>query len=193
MNTTGNEDLFERCWHFHHAGRASGGREALTVNTLMGTSARMAEWEAAVLDAQLDRLPEQCVHWQKSIRAMMEGLAGLPGIILPPEDPWVTALSGFLFQFQWKGSKASRDEFVQALRAEGIPCSAGYVPLHRMNLLQDPAFEKATGKKFEQNEVLAAADELSKTAVWFTNNVLLAEAEIIDKVVQAVKKVATQL
>ncbi len=123
----------------------------------------------------------------------MSGLADLPGIILPPEDPRVTALSGFLFQFQWKGSKASRDEFVQTLRAEGIPCSAGYVPLHRMNLLQDPAFEKATGKKFEQNEVLAAADELSKTAVWFTNNVLLAEAEIIDKVVQAVKKVATQL
>ncbi|HQC51995.1 MAG TPA: DegT/DnrJ/EryC1/StrS family aminotransferase [Lentisphaeria bacterium] len=193
MITTGNEDLFERCWRFHHSGRAFGGREGLTGKTLMGTNARMAEWQAAVLDAQLDRLPEQCAHRQKSIRAIMSGLADLPGIILPPEDPRVTALSGFLFQFQWKGSKASRDEFVQALRAEGIPCSAGYVPLHRMNLLQDPAFEKATGKKFEQNEVLAAADELSKTAVWFTNNVLLAEAEIIDKVVQAVKKVATQL
>ncbi|NLG14818.1 MAG: DegT/DnrJ/EryC1/StrS family aminotransferase [Lentisphaerae bacterium] len=185
--TTGNEDLFERCWHFHHAGRASGGK------TLMGTNGRMAEWEAAVLDAQLDKLPEQCAHRQKSIRAIMQGMADLPGIILPPEDPRVTALSGYLFQFQWKGRNASRNEFVNALQAEGIPCSTGYVPLNHMGMMQDPAFEKAIGRKFEQNDALAAAEELSKTAVWFTNNVLLADAEIIDKVVQAVRKVATQL
>jgi dTDP-4-amino-4,6-dideoxygalactose transaminase len=193
MITTGNEDLFDRCWQFHHSGRTFGGREELVGKTLMGTNGRMAEWEAAVLDAQLDRLLEQCAHRRKSIRAMMEGMADLPSIILPPEDARVTALNGFLFQFQWKGSKASRDEFVNALRAEGVPCSAGYVPLHRMNLLQDPAFEKATGRKFEQDDVLPAADELSKTAVWFASNVLLADAEVIDKVVQAVRKVATQL
>ncbi|NMA46611.1 MAG: DegT/DnrJ/EryC1/StrS family aminotransferase [Lentisphaerae bacterium] len=193
MITTGNEDLFVRCWHFHQAGRAPGGREELTGKTLMGTNGRMAEWEAAVLDAQLDRLPEQCAHRQKSIEAIMQGLAGLPGIILPPEDPRVTALSGYLFQFQWQRNNASRDDFVKALRAEGIPCSPGYEPLHRMSMLQDTAFEKATGRKFEQKDVLSAADELSQTAVWFTNNVLLADAELIDKVVQAVRKVATQL
>jgi len=41
--------------------------------------------------------------------------------------------------------------------------------------------------------VLSTADELSKTAVWFASNVLLADAEVIDEVVQAVRKVATQL
>ncbi len=189
MITTSDEELFKRCWQFHHSGRVLGGREDVACNTVMGTNGRMAEWEAAILDAQMDKLQGQCAHRQASIRTIMEGLSDVPGIILPPDDKRITSLSGFHFQFVWNGAM-ERDAFVKAVCAEGIPCCAGYVLLNKMGMMTEPAFEKSTGRKFEQNVSIPAAEYLTKTSVCIPNPVLLAEPEVIGKVVEGIRKVA---
>ncbi len=189
MITTSDENLFRRCWQFHHSGRVLDCRETIGNNTVMGTNGRMAEWEAAILDAQMDRLEPQCKHRQASIRTIVEGLSDLKNIILPPDDKRITALSGFHFQFIWNGAM-ERDDFVKALCAEGIPCFPGYVLLNRMGMMTDPAFEKMTGRKFENHVSLHAAESLAKRSVRIPNPVLLAEPEVIAKVVEGIRKVA---
>ncbi len=192
MITTNNEELFKHCWQFHHSGRVHGAREDVACNTVMGTNGRMAEWEAAILDAQMDKLDEQCAHRQQSIRMLMEGLANVPGIVLPPDDKRITALSGFLFQFIWNG-KADRAEFLKAICAEGIPCAAGYVLLNDMGMMTAPAFEKMTGRKYEQNVKIPAAEWLAQHSIFVTNPILLADFEVITKVIEGIKKVAAAL
>ena len=192
MITTSNDDLFKRCWEFHHSGRVLGANTSLACNTVMGTNGRMAEWEAAILDAQMDRLDEQCAHRQESIRLLMAGLADVPGVILPPDDKRITALSGFLFQFIWNGT-ADRADFLKAICAEGIPCTAGYVLLNTMGMMTDPAFERMTGRKYEQNTRVPAAEWLAQHSIFINNPVLLADFEVIAKVVEGIKKVATAL
>lgn len=192
MITTSNEELFERCWQFHHSGRVMGGRESITETTLMGTNGRMAEWQAAVLDAQMDRLEEQNATRYNTIKYVTECIRNTKGIVLHRDDDRITAMSGLTFTFQWKG-QASREDFVKALCAEGIPCSNGYVLMTGMGMLTDPAFEKVTGCKFTQNDPMPNAESLSKTSVCINNTVLLAGGEVPAKIAEAINKVANNL
>ena len=56
--STNDTDLFEMCWSIHHCGRDYKG----TVwygHPYIGTNARMTEWQAVILNAQLDRMDSQ--------------------------------------------------------------------------------------------------------------------------------------
>ena len=83
-----------------------------------------------------------------------------------------------------------RADFINAVCAEGIPCFAGYVLLNGMGMMTDPAFEKMTGRKFENHVRIPAAEYLTKRSVCIPNPVLLAEQDVIGKVVEGIRKVA---
>jgi len=189
MIVTNNEDIYARCWHYHNSGRPPVGqsKESLGGVVLMGSNGRMAEWEAAILDAQMDHLDEQCAVRTRNQAKVYARIGKLPGISVPPEDARITAGSGFLFPFRYAGD---RDAFIDALKAEGVPCSKGYVALYRMGMLKEAAFEKFTGRKFEQAEELPNTERLVRENIWIPAPVFLADDEGIEAVCQAIEKVA---
>lgn len=189
MILTSDDEQYVRSWRYHHSGRAPAGvdRNSLGGQVLMGGNGRMAEWQAAVLNAQMDRLEEQRLLRTANQQKATERIRHLPGVIVPPEDERITSLSGFRYTFRYTGG---RDAFVEALRAEGIPCGKGCVPVHRMGFLNDPAFEKMTGRRFAPNIVLPNTERLSQEAVWIPGEVFLADDEAIECVAEAIRKVA---
>ena len=77
-----------------------------------------------------------------------------------------------------------RSRFLEALHAEGIPCSGGYQPLYKepflRNTLQSRAFQaiyapKRISEYLEQIHC-PANDRLCETAVWLTQTTLLGRA-----------------
>lgn len=104
------------------------------------TNYRWSEAQAAVAAAQLDRL-EHIVQARAHLGNLLSArLAGTPGITphaVHPEDR-----CGFWFYFlrvQSDRFRVSRDEFVKALAAEGVECSAGYIPVP---LYGNPVFQQ---------------------------------------------------
>jgi perosamine synthetase len=74
-----------------------------------------------------------------------------------------------------------REQFVEALRAEGVPCSTGYaVPLYKQQPLAKP-----------HSRILPCpvAEQACQEAVWLTQNLLLAEQDEIDEIGQAIVKI----
>lgn len=110
---------------------------------MFATNYRMNEPSAAVFAAQLERLEGVASKRAKLGNLLTEKIAGIPGILphtVHPEDRCVYWF--YFMRFKPESFRCKRAEFVKALAAEGVSCSAGYigVPLHREPVFQNHAF-----------------------------------------------------
>jgi len=110
---------------------------------MFATNYRMNEPSAAVLAAQLERLEGVASKRAKLGNLLTEKIAGIPGILphkVHPEDRCVYWF--YFMRFKTESFRCKRAEFVKALAAEGVSCSAGYigVPLHREPVFQNHGF-----------------------------------------------------
>lgn len=110
---------------------------------VLATNYRMTELQAAFAAAQLQRLEGIAEQRAALGRILIEEISGLAGVVPPrlaPADRGVFWF--FYFRLVESRLRCQRAEFVEALRAEGAPCSAGYikVPLYRLPYFQRHAF-----------------------------------------------------
>lgn len=96
--------------------------------TFLAPCYRMNELTAAVTLAQLEKVDWICGQRNKYGLRINEGIHGLPGILPPAVDPRDFSTFWFyMFRVDEKALGATRQQFVDALNAEGIPTSAGYL------------------------------------------------------------------
>ena len=74
---------------------------------------RITEWQAAVLLAQLERLPEQVARREAAAAVLDDRLAELPGVAPLRRDPAITCQSYYAYGFQfipemWEGISHKR-------------------------------------------------------------------------------------
>jgi dTDP-4-amino-4,6-dideoxygalactose transaminase len=91
---------------------------------------------------------------------------------------------------------ASREQFILALQAEGIPCSAGYMPLYREKAFQahfakypfDSPYFKG---KPDYGRIHCPQTEriCTSEAIWLPQNLLLGTATDMQDIVQAIAKI----
>lgn len=96
---------------------------------VLATNYRMSELQAGFAAVQLTRLEGLAAKRSALGRLLAEGIADLPAVIPPqlhPEDR--STFWFFYFRLRPERLKCTRDEFAAALRAEGAPASAGYIP-----------------------------------------------------------------
>src|SRR5262249_19377665 len=121
------------------------------VHALLGTNARLTELQGALLDSQLDRLEAQSARREERAHSLDRLLGQIPGIQPQTPHPHQPRGGYHLYGFRYRSDafgERSRDQFVQALVAEGIPASSGYrLPVHRQPLFTSglaPARRRAT-------------------------------------------------
>ena len=142
----------------------------------------MTEFQAAILLAQLERLEEQSRRREENALYLTERLSEVSGIKPLKRMSKVTKHSYHLYIFRYSEGEFGglpRELFIEALRAEGIPCSPGYTPLHKMTFLN--------GKVFDRLENTERA--CYREAVWLKQNILLGTREDMDDIVEAIKKI----
>src|SRR5688500_4019171 len=111
--------------------------------SVLGTNYRMSEPQAAVAAAQMDRLESIASKRARHGELLTEGLAGLPGIVVPRVSTGSRATCWFyMFMLETDRLTCSRAEFAKALQAEGAPSSAGYIsmPIYKLPVFQQHAF-----------------------------------------------------
>ncbi|MBW7995966.1 MAG: DegT/DnrJ/EryC1/StrS family aminotransferase [Candidatus Glassbacteria bacterium] len=203
MIVTDDEELAERCTSLVDCGRTRGG--AWHEHHLLGGNYRLSELQAAVILAQLERYGELLRRRQESAAFLRKALGEIDGIdpLLLPD--YVTATSCHLFVIRYRPEAfggLSKELFVRALNAEGIrPAHGGYfIPVYRQPVLLEKnvgPFDLVVrhsfrGKPLDYGEFDCPVSERAcgEEAVWLLQNLLLAGAEGLEQIVEAVRKIS---
>lgn len=200
-----DDEFMDRCVSYHSYGNpfgtVAGDINAGTVRP--GTKMRLTEYQAAIGLAQLQRLDEQSEIRSRNAEYLGLLMKKIPGILPHKLYPGVTRAAYHLFPFRYKKSEFNdlpRATFLQALQAEGVPCSSGYTPLNKMPFLGN-TFTSKNFKKMYPKEQLDARKYYSdnhcpendrlcnEEAVWFTQNLLLAERSDMELIASAIDKI----
>ena len=184
---TNDEVIFERMQRIRDMGRQPGG--ARWEYSTLGWNYRVSDYLAAVLEVRIGDLDSQSAQRSANAAYLSEGLREIEGVISPRTMTGVTRHAFHLFPILYHppafGGR-SRDEFVEALRGEGIPVVAGYDPLSETEAVTAAAASKHGRVTVAERPNLT---NVAANAVWVTQDMLMSTREDLDDVVEAVAKV----
>ncbi|MFQ6098202.1 MAG: DegT/DnrJ/EryC1/StrS family aminotransferase, partial [Armatimonadota bacterium] len=196
--TTNIREYAERAWSIHNVGRVPDG--AWYEHRIMGWNLRMTQFQGAILLCQMERVAEQMARRERNAEHLRKRLEDVPGLEMTAITPGGRS-AYHLIMLKYDASEFDglpRQGFIRAMGAEGIPVSSGYVPLYRSDVfLKGIAPEKCPmacrfyGKAvdYRQTECPVCEQVSDETGVWLAQNVLLADEEALDDIVEAAVKV----
>ena len=194
---TSDAQLFERVRSIHNCGRRPEG-PWYAHHTLSGNY-RITEFQAALLNCQLDRLEEQTQRRERNALALTRRLEHIPGICpqVRPAPPIRHAYHLYILRYDPVTYGVPRAVFVKVLEAEGIPASAGYpIPLYQQPLFAQRDFGPysavlASRPEFDFADVRCPNCErlCAAEGVWLYQSTLLGPPEDIADIARAFEKV----
>jgi dTDP-4-amino-4,6-dideoxygalactose transaminase len=191
MVITDDEETYERAWSLSNCGRVRDG--GWYEHRMLSGNHRLTEFQAALLLSQARRLAAQTARRNDNATYLAQQLGQLEGVRPLSRDPRVTQHAYHLFIFRYDRSafgELPREDLLQALRAEGIPCSPGYSPLYRSPAFKiDTATHPFAGGIDYSSQFLPEVEKACEEAVWLTQAMLLAEREDMDDIVTALRKI----
>lgn len=188
MVTTNDKDIHDRVCAFMNVGRAPGG--ARWEYPRLGWNYRPSEYLAAILSVRLEMLETQTDLRNRNANYLTDALDTITGITPPNLAPWVTKHGYHLYCIKYDSdgfNGKTRQEFVNALSAEGIPCSIGY----RSPLSQEPGMAHIGEKYPHLIRTLPCPNTelVCDQSVWLFQNLLLGSESDMDHVVEAITKI----
>jgi dTDP-4-amino-4,6-dideoxygalactose transaminase len=183
MLITNDETLAEAARSVCNQGRRSGG--GWYEHVRLGTNYRLTGWQAAVLLVQLTRLPEQLEKRAASAKFLTEQLRQFDLITTPVVDERVTCHSYYLYLLRLNLAHhpgLTKEQFVRALAAEGIPCGEGYPhPLYSNQVFDAYPYRRGD---------CPAAEQMCADTFWVSHEILLAQPDDLADLVTAIAKVS---
>ncbi len=204
MITTNDKALYEACWSLREGGAAYPSQALNQSHTIsrMGSNYRMTAIQSAITMVQLQRFKSQIKTRLTNTDRLDQQLSQIAGIVPQyrhPEDQ----SPGYLYLFYYDSKEfngLSRQLFVKALQAEGIPSGlSGYPPLYRTDLFRDRTFAAGGGKQDYDLSGQAFPDygtfylqnveRIDREVICIPHSTLLGESHQIDAIAEAIQKI----
>ena len=193
--TTSDPTYAARLASLVNCGRKEPGADAFP-EQMLGHNLRMTEWQAALLSAQLERLPEQNARRERNLERFERELARVPALRPLRRDPRVTARAAYQFVLRYDSQACCgvpRDHVVLALRAEGVPCSGRfYTPLAEDPLFApDPLTNAAAcdASRYDPAAFPVAHRAAFDESIWLPHELFLGGDTEIDDLLEAFARV----
>ncbi len=195
-----NEEIMDRCHSFHNCGRAFGSVERTSNYPMRGSNRRMQQMQAIMLMSQMKRIEKDADVRLKNAKYLDKKLAEIPGIV-PYKLVADNCRSAYhLYPFRFISSEfgnVSREKFLQALKAEGVPCSSGYGKQNYDGLIEEALNSRGYKRLFSEKRLnqwreenkLPGNDQLTDEAVIFSQSMLLGTRQDMDDIVNAITKI----
>jgi dTDP-4-amino-4,6-dideoxygalactose transaminase len=196
---TNNLEYIELVQSYINAGRAS-----LTDqfhHRIVGFNYRLGEFQAAVLCAQLERLPKQQSIREANMAHFESRLKGTAAIGMLKPDPRITRVAPYGYVLKYFSDQAKdipRAAFVAALQLEGIPCDGlFYEPVYKSSLfpvqaVEFPALSWGREKPLNLRSMYSCPEAeraAYSEAVWFPHQLFLGSKKDVDAIADAIHKV----
>lgn len=193
--TTNDDALAAACRSIHSCGRIEGG--VWYEHHVIAGNYRLGEFQGAILNCQLDRLEKQTITRDRNGQYLASRLSELPGIFPQRRIRECGRHSYHLFMMRVDQAQfgASRSAVVQALQAEGVPCSGGYgislpaQPLFR-NMAFGPYLPKSRKKLNYAKTRVPNSDLLCREqCIWLEQSIFLGSKRDMDDIAAAFQKI----
>ncbi|MBI2376371.1 MAG: DegT/DnrJ/EryC1/StrS family aminotransferase [Deltaproteobacteria bacterium] len=199
--TTNDATLAARCQAIVNCGRKEPGYDAFE-GAVLGWNDRITELQAALLSAQLARLDAQHERRSVNVAYFEKALSEVGGINLQKRDPRITRHTFYELvllydEAAWMG--LSRDRFVEALEAEGVPADGGfYVPIpdrtgeiFPLTAREYPETYGRYGERLTpaQAPTPRASHAAYRRTIWLHHSLFLGSTSDVDDIVSAMLKI----
>ncbi len=148
----------------------------------LGTNLRLTGFQAAVLLAQLERLPEQ-IRLRQANAELLRSVHETPGVHFQQAPEGAVVQTLYLLPGWVDEDKlgATRDEFLAALEAEGVPVRPWYPhPLYANPLYKSRAYRKVS---------CPVAEQACKDSFWIPQRALMGSDEDTRDITRAIEKI----
>ncbi|MCC6862935.1 MAG: DegT/DnrJ/EryC1/StrS family aminotransferase [Bryobacterales bacterium] len=181
MLTTNDPGFAERAHSIANQGRRTGG--GWFHHYILGSNFRLSALQAAVLLAQLERLPEQIRQRTCNAQRLCRELADLPGITWQRIAPEANVHSYYLLLGRIDSAKSgyTRDKFQKALAERGITCTYYPHPLYA-----NPVYQTLPCRA----EPCPVAEATIQDAFWLSHRLLMGNEADTLQVAEAVRAAA---
>jgi dTDP-4-amino-4,6-dideoxygalactose transaminase len=193
--TTNDPQLAAKCRSLHNCGRIPTG--VWYEHHVISGNYRLGELQGALLNAQLEALEDQTKTRDANGQHLAGRLGKLPGLHPQARPEFCTRHAYHLFMMRIDGAEfgAPRAAVIEALRAEGIPCSGGY----GFSLPEQPMFRNRAFGPYLPG-VTDCLDDLwppcpksdllcREQALWLEQAMFLGPREDMDDIFRAFEKV----
>jgi dTDP-4-amino-4,6-dideoxygalactose transaminase len=196
---TSRLDLYEVIQSVTNCGRASITDQYK--KRVLGSNYRITEFQVAILQGQLERLPELAARRVRNAALLTRRLLEIDGISPLPHQPGLTREAIYNYLFRYRRAEVPRDVFVAALDKEGIPCDGRfYEPVYRSDLFhaEPEAFPQLKWGREQAVDYRGCSCPVSERAayheaVWLPQFLLLGDEQDVEDIASAVCKVLTNI
>lgn len=203
--TSDNETFMDQCFSYHNLGLPYGTQVGSVSGggIRVGSKIRFTEYQAAIGLVQLTNLEKDTNTRWDNAQYLSKKIKDIPGIAPATLYPETTKAVYHLYPLLYNKDKfkgLTRNQFLESLRAEGVPCSSGYTPLHTQPFIK-AAFESKLYQKVYDKEDLDYRNFIDKNqcpmndricneeAIWMTQNLFLENKSSMDDIANAIEKI----
>jgi dTDP-4-amino-4,6-dideoxygalactose transaminase len=201
--TTNDRATYGKAWSYMNVGRVPEG--GWYDHRVMGMNYRLTEFQAALILRGIETHEDHMARRDENAAHLLERLAGIEGIDGQAFSPGAQrcAYHLFIYRYDREGfGGVSRDTFVQALSAEGVPVGAGYNPLYREGMFTagwDPTRCPFSCKDYHGHVDYTKVDcpvcehICTDGSFWMGQNTLLGTTSDMDNIADAIIKLRDNL
>jgi dTDP-4-amino-4,6-dideoxygalactose transaminase len=199
MILTSDEELEQRCQSYVNCGRKEPGYDGFP-QTIFSGNYRMTEFQASLLMVRLGALEPERILRENNADYLSDLLDQTDGITPLVRDDRVTRRSIYQYILRYNPEAfggATRDRFVEALCAEGIPAEGDfYVPVYQSPLFtvgadRFPAIRDRYGEKIDPKKICCPLAERAayQEAVWLHHPLFMAGRTQMEAIAEAIRKI----
>ena len=200
---TSSLESYERAQSYMNCGRASATDKFH--HRMIGFNYRMTELQAAILEQQLKRLPQQAKVRQANMDHFEKRIRGTPGLGFLKRDSRQKAVAAYQYVFKYlveHFGRTPRAAFLGALEREGIPCDGlFYEPVYRSALFpvdasDFPALSWGRRQRLDLKALYrcpVAERAAYEESVWLPHHIFLGGQQDTDDIADAVLKVCENI
>jgi dTDP-4-amino-4,6-dideoxygalactose transaminase len=178
---------------------------AKKASSIANINMRMTDFQAALLLCQMEKLDEQVETRERNTAYLVEGMKEIKGVEPIQRDERVTRWCFYYWNFRYISDEfdgVPRDKFLEALRAEGVPCGVG---AHGQPIYRDAPFSSMDffgktgcplkcplyGKEIDYSKVYCPEAErvYKHEACSFTHRIFLGEKDDMDLILDVFRKI----
>ncbi len=199
--TSNDKSFITNCYTFHNQGQGGTSTSFGTGMGTRGTNLRLTEFQGSLLLSQMTRVIAQSNRRWENAQYLSRLLKDIPGITPAKLYPGTTKSAFHLYMFRYDKNQFAgmgRDKFLQALSAEGVPCSEGYGQMNKSSyvtaLASNKHYLKVYGEKtmkewLERNHCPQNDALTSQQSVWLYQNMLLGSKKDMEQIAEAMRKI----